>query len=330
MRVIGLIGVLVLALYSGLWLMARREVEAGLDGWRASEAAAGRQADLGAAAVGGFPGRVDLTLTDLDWADPASGTRWRAPVVQVTSMAWKPWHLIAALSPGQSFVVAGQTLTLEGEAMRGSVELTPGMDLALDQARVEGRALRLVSDAGWQATLDEAFAASATDPSRKNSHRIGLNAREGALGGLAADLAGQAGLPARIEGLRLDAVAEFAAPLDRHAGDRPPALLALDLSDLSLRWGGLTITARGRLAPDAAGLAAGRVDLQIRGWRHLLALARAAGALTPDQATVLGRGLATLAEEKGDPELLPLVLTAEDGQMSLGPLPLGPAPLLQP
>jgi hypothetical protein len=53
------------------------------------------------------------------------------------------------------------------------------------------------------------------------------------------------------------------------------------------------------------------------------------GWVTQDQAGVLARGFASLAQAGGDPDVLTLPLRARDGRLSLGPVPLGPAPRLE-
>jgi hypothetical protein len=61
----------------------------------------------------------------------------------------------------------------------------------------------------------------------------------------------------------------------------------------------------------------------------LLPVAVAAGVLTQDQAEVLTKGFASLAQSGGNPDVLSLPLRARGGRLSLGPIPLGPAPWLQ-
>lgn len=329
MRALIWITVLAAALWGGVWFAASTALRGGVEDWFAAQAGRGLVAERSALSVAGFPSRVDVTLSDLHLADPAQGIGWRTPFLQVFSMSWKPWHLIAALPSGQQVTLPGQVLSLEGQGMLASLELHPGTDLGLNRTRVEAAALRLVSDAGWTLGAARLFAASEEDPSLAATHRLGLTVDEIALDpGLMAAL-GQTDLPGLAETLHLDAYATFSAPLDRHAAARQPRLTALDLRDARLVWGALQITAQGRMAAGPDGRAEGEIAVTVAGWRRLLPLAVALGWTTADQATVLARGLEVLAQAGPDPEVLNLPLRAAGGRLTLGPLPLGAAPLLR-
>lgn len=329
MRVLIWLTAVLAVLWSGLWFAASTTVRHGAEAWFADEAARGLVAEKTGLSVQGFPNRVDLTVEGLHLADPASGLGWRTPFAQVFAMTWKPWHVIAALPGGQVVDLPdGQAVTVDGQEMMASAELHPARDLGLYRTRAEAKALVLTSSAGWRLAADSLFAATEEDPSQANTHRLGLT-----LAGLAPDpafLAALSGtdLPATVERLHLDAYASFSAPLDRHAGESRPQLTALDLRELTVIWGALQIGARGSLTPGAGGLAEGEIAIRIAGWRRLLPVAVALGAVTQDQADVLARGLETLAAAGPDPEVLDLPLRARNGRLTLGPIPLGPAPRL--
>ena len=323
MRVLIWITVIAAALWSGLWFAASSAIRSGTESWFAEQVARGLTAEKSALVVEGFPSRVDVTVSDLVLSDPALGTGWRTPFLQVFSMSWKPWHLIAALPSGQVVTLPGQEIALDGQGILASLELHPGVDLALNRTRFEASALQLISSAGWSLAAEQVFAATEEDPSLVNTHRLGLK-----LQGITPDpaLAAASGLPARAELLHLDAYASFTAPLDRHVGQSDPRLSALDLREARLDWGPLQITAGGRMAAGVDGLAEGAIEVKIAGWRRMLPLLVALGLTTADQAGVLERGLEVLAKAGSDPEVLNLTLRAAGGQMVLGPLPLGPAP----
>lgn len=330
MRALIWIVALVAALWSGVWFAASTAVQRGAEGWLLDQEARGLVVERSGLTVRGFPNRLDLTVSDLHLADPETGLGWRAPFVQLFAMTWKPWHLIAALPAGQVVDLPdGQALRLDGQEMMASAEVHPLADLALYRTRVEGKALTLTSSAGWVLEADSAFAATEEDPSLADTHRIGLT-----VSGLVPDPAFHAALsatdlPAVIGRLHLDAYATFSAPLDRHAGQSHPHLTALEVREAVVIWGKLQVTAQGSLAPGADGLAEGEISLRIEGWQRLLPVAVAAGALTQDQADVLARGFASLAQSGGNPDVLNLPLRARGGRLSLGPIPLGPAPRLQ-
>lgn len=328
MRALTWIVVVVAALWGGFWFMASSAVQRGIEGWFADQAASGLVAERTGLRVAGFPNRVDVTVTGLHLANPVTGEGWRAPEVQVYAMSWKPWHLIAALPGGQVLDLPGQSVTLDGTAMMASLELHPGTALGLYRLRADGQGVRLSSTGGWTLAATKVIAATEEDPSLANTHRIGLTVEEIAPDpGFVRALA-DPGLPAIIPRLHLDAYATLTAPIDRFAGQSHPRLSGLDLKDLSLIWGPLTVKAAGKLVPDASGRAEGEIALTITDWRRAMKVIVAMGGLTQDQADVLSRGLETLANAGPDPDVLNLPLRAAGGRMTLGPLPLGPAPQL--
>ena len=77
-------------------------------------------------------------------------------------------------------------------------------------------------------------------------------------------------------------------------------------------------------------MSAGRIEISLSNWRRILPLLVASGAIKPELAPTVESMLANLAQQTGDPEVLKLPLVLQDGWMALGPVPLGPAPLMLP
>lgn len=311
----------VAALWGGYWVAGSRAALSGAEAWLAQSGAAYDTAE-----IAGFPNRFDLTVTGLQMADPDTGITWAAPFAQVFAMTWKPWHLIAALPNEQTLALPDQTLDLGSTRMMGSLLLVPGPDLALNEVVVEGEGLRVASSAGWVLAAEKLVGSTRADGAHANSHRLGLS-----VSGFAPDPAliqalAATGLPATLSDIHLDATVTLSAPLDRHASTTNPRLRAVDLRQARLVWGTLKLFATGEMAADAAGFAAGKVDLRVEGWRALPPLLAALGLIAPDFAPTLERGLQIMAQSGGDADVVSLALTAKDGRLSLGPFPLGPAP----
>ena len=323
MRAMIWITVVLATVWGGYWFVGARAAKSGAESLLAAQGV--EYQDL---AVAGFPNRFDLTLTGVKVQDPATGFGWQAPFAQVFAMSWKPWHLIAALPNSQTITLSDQSLDLTSSRMMGSLMLVPGPDLALEEVVVEGTDLRLTSDAGWVLAASRLVGSTRADPTRTNAHRLGL-----AVQGFAPDPAlvaalAATGLPALVEEIHVDGHVSFSAPLDRHAGQSQPRLTALDLTEARAVWGTLTLFAKGAMARDGMGYASGEITVRIEGWQALPPLLAAMGAITPDFAPVLERGLQVMAQSGGDEGVLILPLVAKDGQMSFGPVPLGPAPYL--
>lgn len=323
MRGLVWVAVLLAAVWGGWWLVGSRGVEAAAIGWFEAQTRDGRVARYDSLAVRGFPSRFDLTVTEPHLADPTSGFGWRAPFAQVFALSYKPWHLIAALPGGQVITTPEQEFTLQATQILGSLLLVPGTDLALSEAVVEGEALALSPALARVQGVRRAILSIRAEEGRANGYRLGLALSDVQMDAALAESAEQQDGMAQV---KMDAVIALSQPLDRHAEQTRPALRLLDLREARILWGDLKLSGKGELTPDANGFAAGQIEVRVENWRLLPPLLSATGVISPNFAPTLERGLEVLAAQGDDPATLTLPLVAQNGRMSLGPLPLGPAP----
>jgi hypothetical protein len=326
MRVLIWVSVVLVALWSGYWFVGQRAVDRATEGFFQSASRQGLVAEKAGHRVAGFPNRFDLTIDAPHLADPVKGLDWSAPFLQILSLSYKPWHVILAFPPEQVLTTPRDRLTIASDGkLQASLVVTPGPDLALDRTTLVGTGLAVTAEDGARLTAAELRFATRLDPTRTNSHEIGLEVT-----GIAPDpglTAALPDLPPAIDRIRLDAFAGFSAPIDRHARQTRPDLTAFTLREAVLAWGALTVFVKGDLVFDR-GVPDGRLDVRIEGWRHLVGLMTATGLIKPEVAPTVERMLETLAAQSGDGTALNLPLAFNAGQMRLGPLPLGPAPWL--
>lgn len=312
--------------WGGYWVAGSMALQKGAEAWFGAQAARGFIATNSRIAVHGFPNRFDLTVSDVHLADPVSGYGWDAAFAQVFSMTWKPWHLIAALPNAQTFTLPDQTIALASTKLQASLKLVPGTSMALDGVVVDGADLVATSSLGWVVMATRAELATRQDVSVANGHEVNLTVT-----GLVPDaalVAGAGDLPAVIEMATADLVAGFSVPIDRFANETRPQVTALTIKDAQVRWGDLVITAKGAVVADADGLAEGRVDIHIKNWRKLLPPAVAMGLIKAEVTPTVENMMALMAGQSGDGTAIDLPLVMKAGRMSLGPIPLGPAPRL--
>jgi len=321
------------ALWSGYWFAGSTALRHEVEAWFARQDAGGMRVEKTALSVMGFPNRFDLRVEGLSLTDPASGIGWQVPFAEVYSMTWKPWHVIAAFPPDQVIRLPDQDIALSASRLRASLRARPATDLPLAAAVVETEGLQARSTLGWRVGAGKTVASLSADEQvpgagdAENAYVLALDMAELAPDpAMMARFAGGAGLPATIAMIQLRATARLTGPLDRHARDRPPGLVALDLSGALVTWGDLSVTAAGAVAPDDLGYAAGRIEITVTNWERLMPVLVASGAVRPDLAPTVQSMLAALAQQTGDPAILRLPLVLADGRMQLGPLPLGPAP----
>ena len=322
--------VLATLLWSGYWFAGSSVLRQGAEDWFANAAARGLTAEKTNLTVAGFPNRFDLTVEGLRLSSPASGLEWQAPFAQVFAMTWKPWHIIAALPPDQTVTLPGQTVTVTSSGLLASLRARPSPDLPLAMLVAEADSLSARSSQGWTLAADRSVISLAAVPESASDYLLSVD-----IANLAPDparlrdLLPNGDLPPALAVTKLRATVTLAAPLDRHLrGD--PQVLALDLTETLVSWGDVLLAAQGRIAPDDQGYAAGRIEISLTNWRRILPLMVATGAVQPELAPTVETMLAGMAQQTGDPEVLKLPLVLEGGWMSLGPVPLGPAPLLLP
>jgi hypothetical protein len=327
------------ALWSGYWFVGSSAVRNGVDSWFADAARQGLVAENTGVTVAGFPNRFDLTIDGLRLADPKSAYGWTAPFVQVFAMTWKPWHIIAAFPPDQQVFIPDDVITLTSQHMLASLRASPSTDLPLAEARIAGTSLALASQQGWTLGMGDFTVALRADPALGPAgYDLGfdlapLTPDPGFMAKLKTvtipDLPAS-DLPDVVDTLSGNIALTLSAPLDRHAGETKPYLTRVEVKEFDLAWGPLTATAKGVIEADDNGYAAGKVTIDVTNWNRLPPVLVAAGVIKPEVAPTIARGMQALAAQTPDLSVLSLTLELQDGQMSFGPFPLGPAPLMVP
>ncbi|WP_411891489.1 DUF2125 domain-containing protein [Yoonia sp. SDW83-1] len=312
------------ALYSGYWFYGARSVEQGAlqaieqaqqDGWGVS---------YSALQTVGFPSRFDTSVTDLTLTAADGLWSWQAPFLQVFALSYQPNKVIAAFPPDHSLRLGDQTLQLMTEDFRASAGVKANTDLSFDAATIESGALSVMSDFGWVAAIERALIATrATDA--PNTYDVYMDA-DGLI--LPADLIAQIDpknqLADVIDRLVFDSHVTLDQPLDRHAAN--PLAQSFTLNRFAIDWGDVALTAAGTIDIDALGVPDGRITIKTDQWREIIDLLVNAGAIQPGVAPTITNMASTMAQEG---QTLELPISFQNGFMSVGPLPIGPAPRLR-
>lgn len=322
MRTLTWILIILAALYGGYWFVGARAAERAVETALQEAGARGIHIAHQGYGISGFPSRFDLTVTEprID----AGGVGWEAPFAQVFALSYTPWKLIAALPNEQTLRLQGQSIAIASTQMKASLFMKPRNALPLDRfdAVIEGASLR--SDAGWSlgfASANASVIAGEGGAAQAAFRVLDLLPDQR----LMATLNGA--LPATVERLDLLADLTLDAPLDVRGA--APRLQQISLTEAHLVWGPLKLTAAGDLVADLQGQAEGTVQLRVEGWQEGLAALEAAG-LVPEQFRLPLRSvLENLAAQSTEAGVLQLPLVMANGRMMLGPVPLGPAPLLR-
>ncbi len=331
-------------LWAGYWFVGSDQIRKGVEAGFADAAAQGLVAEKSALTVSGFPNRFDVTVEGLRLMDTATGAGWETPFVQVFAMTWKPWHVIAALAPEQKLTLPGQTVSLTSEGLRASFRSRPSTDLPLAAIVLETNQLEATSSAGWTVGAGRSVVSLSADEEvtgagdAPNTYLFSTDlaaiapdpAFVAAVKAVAIEGLPASDLPDTIDSQQSHVFLTLTAPLDRNSGKTRPLLSKVDVSEFALVWGQLSASAKGQVEADDQGFAAGEITVTVTNWNRLPAILVAAGAVKPEMAPTILRGMQALAAQSDDLSVLTLKLTLADGRMSFGPFPLGPAPLMIP
>lgn len=325
------------AIWSGYWYLGARGTQSALGDWFEARRAEGWVAETSDLRVRGYPNRFDIGMTDPVLADPETGLAWEAPFFQILALSYRPNHVIAVWPDTQLIATPLEKFRLRSDDMRASLVIAARTHMAVERATITAEKLLIAPVGETEATTLEALSLAVerlpaeTGAAARDSYRMGLAARGfGPSRPLRLRLDPERRLPQDLADLRADMTVRFDRPWDRSAIEvaRPqPRHIRIDRAEA--RWGQLLLMAAGEVQVDDAGLPTGKITVKAENWREILDLGVASGALLPGIAATLERGLGMVAQMSGNPRTLDLPLSFRDGQVRLGAIPLGPAPVLR-
>lgn len=311
------------ALYGGYWFVGARAIENSADTALADLRAAGWDVSYHSLETVGFPSRFDTTVTELALVSGDGRIAWRGPFVQVFALAYQPNRIIAALPQDFDMVVQGQPVAVATERLRLSSSVRANTDLALADITVEADKGAITSPVAGLIRFDRALAALRQSLQTADTYDTYLEVSQMSL----ADVVDP--LPDTITRLVVDGALSFDQPLDRHAlagAGAEPALRAVELRNLTMTTPDMSLTATGQITIDVLGVPEGRITFRTAEWRRLIDDLVAAGVIAPDMRRTVTNVAQAMAA--GD-DVLALPLSFQNGFMSFGPVPLGPAPRLR-
>lgn len=317
-------------LWSGYWYAAGYGLRSGVAGWFAQQAARGWQADYASIQTSGYPLRHITRLHSPALADPANGTAWQADWLDMESPAIWPGRQTLRFAPTpQRFSYFDETHVVEATDMAAELRLQPGAALVLERMALGAGPWR-IDDAGGLVAEADSLTVAMVQTETPERYAVEMRAARFSPGeGLRRLTRSARSLPPSFETLTLDMQVTFDRAWDRRAlEDRRPQPRVIDLTLAELHWGALRLLAAGRVEVDTAGFPTGEITLKAENWREMLDMAQAAGLIPGPAVSPTEQVLDMLAGLGGNPDALEVKLGFRNGTVSLGPLPLGPAPRL--
>lgn len=318
------IAVVALVIWSLYWAVAAFGLRKGVSGWFAAQADRGWQAEFADASTGGYPFSHVTTLRAPALANPATGTAWQADWLRLESPAiWPGQQVLLFPETTQRFSYFDRTSTLDADDMRAELHLKPGAALIVEKLTLTMEDWVLTSGS------DDVIGAkdlvlSMVQQDQPETYRYDIRATSFSPSD---SVRRTEGLPRVFEALEMRADVRFDRAWDRTAieGNRPqPRHIQLDLAEAT--WGELSLKVAGALDVNDAGIPTGQLNIQAENWREMLMLAASTGAISQNALRPAERVLGMLAGLGGNPNTLDVKLGFKDGNVMLGPIPLGPAP----
>lgn len=320
--------VLLTAIFTGYWFVATNVMQTKLQDAFADARADGWQVETADQSMTGFPGTFALQLSAPSVAPPTGEWAWRGSDIEISTPSINPTRPTVVLPSSQTLQIGEQTLQIDASDMRVGAAGKLNAALNFDDGFAALNAARIVSDAGWQVDISAAEASMVLVEDSRTAYEVDLTVTDVALPEDIMDQIIPAGtLDPVVSRFVIDGVVTFDQGLERMAlGGAVPEISRVDLTTSDLVWGDVTVKAAGALDIDDAGVPTGEVTFESAQWQAMIDIMVAAGVLDPGIVPTLTTMARTMAGSDG---VLVLPITFRDGSMSMGFLPLGPAPVFR-
>ncbi len=318
-------------IWGAWWMAASAGLQKALDIWAEDRRAAGWTVEFGEATQQGFPFSLHRKVRNITVAEPAKGLAIALPQLDLSAAAYWPGFIEVTL-PDAPFTVitpAGKAV-VQADDGHAAVRLHPGASLQLQRLSLVSGAWQIDADQSQGLSADSLMIDVTQDKNSAETYRIGIKAANLTPGpAIRADLSLPSDWPGSFAVLSGNMDVTFDRPWDRRAlNGQQPQPRTIDIEQIQAEWGAIQVRTNGRLAIDPAGIPSGTISITVPNWRGLVDLAVAGGALPLARRQQTEFMLGMLANMGGNPDDMHLELAFENGEMSLGPIALGPAPRL--
>lgn len=334
-KLISLITIL-FVLWGGYWFVGASALEMGLKDYLSKEHTTSDPIHIAYSelTVHGFPNRFDTRLTQVSVTNAAGRMSWRAPFFQIHALSYKPYHIIAALPHSQTLKLPKQELQITSDEIKGSVVFNASSllekALEIDHSSIVIRNLGVTSSMGWETAIKDGSIATRQTPTEPLHYDLAASGNVIALPtALRAVIDPKHQQPATLNRAALDSTLTFTHPWNLLAPRaKTPRLTEVAVDGLTILWGDVQLQASGTLQIDPRGYPKGTLDLVATNWQEMYQLAENANVVDPDFAQTIQNGLKVLAGMSDGENVIKAPLNFANGQMLLGPWPIGPAPRL--
>jgi hypothetical protein len=302
------------------WHVAAGRFATSIDLWIAARRAEGYKIEAQRDPIGGFPFRLKTRIAAPSAAAGDGSWTWSGPDLAIDAPAWSPLTIDFAMPGAHQVQARGHRYDVDAKSATGQLSLRT--DGQLDRLTLTAGGIRAQEPDKPPATIDSLYAAvgqPAPDPAAAIAVSLSFD--------LGAETITLPPDPRLALGPKLDHVAASgrlegppprgfdAASLAawRDAGG------AIDLDLVGLAWGPLRLSGNGTFSLDDQLRPLAAANTSVQGATETLQALADAGLMKSNDAQLAALGLALLADGQGR---VKLPLTAQDGELSSGPLKL--------
>jgi len=305
-----------------LWVGTASLISAGAPKAVEKVAQQGWQITYNTIETSGYPARLNTQVQGPVVTSPDQSWTWQAPRLDMTFQSLQPNRVDVRLPAQQTITVQGQVLNVTSDGLLTFAHTGLQASLPLQATGATVQSATLASDQGWNLRTGPIDAQLTAKETGEAEYAVIIDANDIRLPrAWVRPLDPNRVLRRAAIELHVQADLAFDAPLDRHNPE--PVLRGLDLHMVQFAWGDVVITSTGKLRIGRNGVPRGVITLTTADWQVLIDLLSGTGVVPPRMARTLAGMAGALADDTGQ---LALPLNFKDGFMSLGPLPLGPAP----
>ena len=330
MRKLIVLVVVAATLYGGYWFVGRSQLQDRLTQALVQVDAGYYDLNYDTLRTRGFPSRFDTTITDLEFGDPATGLKYSASIFQLFALSYRPNEVIAVFPNEQTLDIAGDVFTILTNDMRASGKVRPSAALAVQSATIEADNPRIRTQDGAELAMASLLAAMRLTPETTQTYDVFLEARAIVLpDDIRAMIDPQNLQPPVVQSLRFDSDVKLRAPIALNGSPDPAQIENLSIKEFALSWGDMSFSAIGEVTPDDNGILNGSISISARNWQQGLDLAVSTGAVKDERRFLVTEIANNMDETPHIPDTLTVTLNIVDGNMMLGMMPLGAAPVLR-
>jgi hypothetical protein len=306
------------------WHVAAGQLAKSIDLWIAAREADGYKIDAARDPIVGFPFRLRTRIAAPAAAAGDGSWSWAGPDLAIDAPAWSPLSIAFAMPGAHRVSTEGHRYDVQANEAGGVLLLA--RDGRLERLTLTAKRISAQEEGKPTATIDSLHA-ELGEPAHDEAAPVPVSLSfELAVETVALPPDAAVALGPQIDRIELTGRVEGPPPRGfdaaalsawRDAGG------AIDLDSVTLAWGPLKLTGNGSLSLDESLRPLAAASTEIQGAPEALQALAEAGLMKTNDAQLAALGMALLADGEGR---VKLPLTAEDGELSSGPIKLATLP----